>query len=62
MTPLDCLRAVGRAQARDIARALGWRQEEVYPDLVAAEARGEARVEVTDVPRAPWSLREWVAL
>lgn len=60
MTALQHLRTAGRTTARDIARATGMHIEDVYTELVAEEARGHARVEVTECGRQ--RICEWVAL
>jgi hypothetical protein len=46
MTPVQYLRSVGCAEAREIADAIGLPLESVYLSLVAAEARGWAKVKV----------------
>jgi hypothetical protein len=62
MTPLECLRLNGAMEAKDVAREVILPIEDVYVELVAAESRGDAWVEVSTVPCPPWSIRKWVAL
>ena len=60
MNPLKTLRELGRATAQKVAAVAGVDLTEVYVALVAAEARGLCRVEVThDHKRVAWI--EWVA-
>ena len=62
MNALHALRINGAMEARDLARLVGMPVEAVYLELVAAEARGEAWVEIQRVQCPPWSIRRWVAL
>ena len=64
MTPvIDHLRAIGRdTTAADIARALGMRREDVYLELVPAEARGEARIVSTCPEQNGRRVMLWGAL
>lgn len=58
-TPTEVLRALGTAAAGDIAWLLGVAPETVYPDLVAAESRGAARVRAEgDRQVAVWDSME----
>ena len=61
-TALETLRMNGAMEAKDVARLIGARLEDVYAELVAAEAKGQAWVEVITFRCSPWSVRKWVAL
>lgn len=61
MSAVAYLRALNRPSvAREIAHNTGMRVEEIYCELVRAEARGAVRVIVTDVPGCT-CVCEWVA-
>lgn len=55
MTALQVLRTYGRMPAQAIADVLGCAVEDVYPELVSAEARGLVRV----LTCRDQSYREW---
>jgi len=58
LTPYALLRILGTCCADDIAWLLGVAPEAVYPDLVAAEARGAARLVVSQ-PQTAEPLVQW---
>lgn len=55
--PVALLRQLGTATAVQLAQQLGRAPEDIYPDLVAAEARGSAYL-VTRRHRALWVSRK----
>ncbi len=61
MTALELLRGLGPRTAHDIAHALRVPLVDVYVELVAAEARGLAKLRVL-APRRQNRRIEWVAV
>lgn len=60
MTAIEVLRERGPMRARDIARTTGRPAQDVYGELVSAEARGLAEIRCMD-RRNQSAVRLWAA-